>query len=82
MRRSRIAVQLGRERQADAPAGAQIGDLLVRQGLDFTVLHAGIGHMRRARTRGGVPMMAVLGVARASNEDRERQNFEDGGLHA
>ena len=55
MQRSRIAVELGGERQAHAAPGPQIGDLLFGERLDGARLHSGIGLLgeaaAEARTR-------------------------------
>jgi len=43
MERPGIAVQLGGQREAHAPAGFEVGDLLVRQRLDRPCFEARIG---------------------------------------
>ena len=50
--RTRIAVQLGGEREPHAAAGIEIGDLLLGQRLDRTRLEAGIGLLRQRRCAG------------------------------
>src|SRR6266446_3114272 len=50
VRRSRIAVQLGRERHAHTAPATEIRDLLFRARLQATVLHSGIGGGLRAHT--------------------------------
>jgi hypothetical protein len=52
MHRARIPVELGRERQAHAAAGPQIGDLLLGESLDGARLEAGIGLLRLRRRSG------------------------------
>jgi len=43
VRRARISIQLGRKRQTHAATGPQVRNLLVRERLDRTLFHPGIG---------------------------------------
>jgi hypothetical protein len=65
--RARIAVELGRHRERHAAPGAQVGDLLLGQGLDGPLLQAGVLGVGVARVAVAVTGMRVLGTGREAD---------------